>query len=218
MSANDMKLLHVYGQFTPHDEVVIAGDLKGLTALRDSINSIIENKNVLDKDIKKIDVTTSDGEGYELLIALNQNDWQGDFWQNKSIPYYSSITAGLQLGTAKDNVIRECRQKYSLVGAYLHKAHSGIRVGDRVQFKSWDEMVEEYGIRHGGHTIPCLYSFTDEMKHLCCTYARVTSIKKDPIGRTGLILGNFSVEYGDTNFTYSTDMVKKVIPTEWDVR
>ena len=219
MSANDLKLLHVYPQRTPHDEAVIAGNLKGLTALRDAIDLTIKNKAVLNKNLRKIDVATSDGEGYEFFIALNQDNWQSDFWQNKSAPHYLSSTVGLQLDTVKDNIIKECRRKHNLVEAYSYK-NDVIRVGDRVQFKEWDEMVKEYGTSSGN--IKCESGFASKMRHLCGACATVTKVDSfyGEISDTKIILNlkDFSIESSDTDYFYSTDMVRKVSPAEWDVR
>lgn len=42
-----------------------------------------------------------------------------------------------------------------------------FEVGDHVQIKDWDEMVDEFGVRRDSGNIPCKCSFTQEMKHLC---------------------------------------------------
>lgn len=68
-----------------------------------------------------------------------------------------------------------------------------------IQFKSWDEMVQEYGIIDG--IIPCRFTFTSEMRYLC--------------GKTfyGVKVGNRKVGpiRAAEDFTISTDMVH-IIP------
>ena len=80
---------------------------------------------------------------------------------------------------------------------------SEIKVGDRVVFKSWDEMEREYGLKGGA--IDCPRTFTTSMQHLCGTEATVTSVVK---GGEFVDLKDFSTE-GDTDWSYSTAMLKK---------
>ena len=43
-----------------------------------------------------------------------------------------------------------------------------IRVGDRVRFRQWDDMAEEFGFEdEEGNRIDCLLTFTDAMRFLC---------------------------------------------------
>lgn len=76
-----------------------------------------------------------------------------------------------------------------------------FKVGDRVQFKTWEEMVDEFGI-FGGDIIPCVSVFVDCMKHLCGTYATITSIAGEIIE-----LRDFTAK-GRLIWDYSTDMIK----------
>ena len=75
-----------------------------------------------------------------------------------------------------------------------------MKVGDRVQFKSWDEMFCQYGLN--GEDIDCECGFIEEMRHLCSTSARIEYIDIGSIG-----LKDFSTD-GDTVFMYSLDMIK----------
>lgn len=79
---------------------------------------------------------------------------------------------------------------------------NNFKVGDRVQFKSWEEMAKEFGVICGD--IPCRHIFTSEMKHLCGTYATIISITGKKVD-----LQDFTAE-GDLEWKYSTDMIKPV--------
>lgn len=75
-----------------------------------------------------------------------------------------------------------------------------FKVGDRVQFKAWEEMEKEFGVDCSGDI---KNDFVASMKHLCGTYATV-----ETIGLNGNIkLNDFSAK-GDTQWVYSTDMIK----------
>ena len=55
-----------------------------------------------------------------------------------------------------------------------------FKVGDRVQFKSWEEMEKEYGLDKDGDISPKTYDigFVSEMRFLCGAFATVESINK----------------------------------------
>lgn len=63
------------------------------------------------------------------------------------------------------------------------KKNYTFKVGDRVQFKTWEEMEEEFGVfeyRNGIKAISTKIHFTDLMKPLCGTKANIIKII-DPI-------------------------------------
>lgn len=82
-----------------------------------------------------------------------------------------------------------------------------FKIGDRVQFKSWEEMEEEFGLNYYGD-IKTHCTFVSRMNNLCGTYATIDEILKDEIVR----LKNFSILEidGDANicWEYSLDMLK----------
>lgn len=55
-----------------------------------------------------------------------------------------------------------------------------FKPGDRVQFKSWEEMEKEYGLDKDGDITPCggEISFVRSMRFLCGAFATVESINK----------------------------------------
>lgn len=85
-----------------------------------------------------------------------------------------------------------------------------FKVGDRVQFKSWEEMEKEFGANKGG-SINCRLGFLTEMKCLCGTFATIYNICQDRV-----YLNDFSVkddeillgEHGVNFWIYSADMLK----------
>jgi hypothetical protein len=78
-----------------------------------------------------------------------------------------------------------------------------FKAGDRVQFKTWEEMEKEYGLDDDGD-IPCKYFFIDSMRHLCGTFATICRIGQD--GYT-VYLQDFTAK-GRTLFAYALDMLK----------
>ena len=88
-----------------------------------------------------------------------------------------------------------------------------MKIGETVQFKDWDELVEQYGITIGGNIpsdklgIP----FSKSMKHLCGTAATIYEIGRDPdADKTRIILENFTTTTGSTSWAYTIGMVKPV--------
>lgn len=81
------------------------------------------------------------------------------------------------------------------------KQNHDFKVGDRVQFKSWEEMEKEFGLNDDGNICisPC---FAHHMKHLCGTYATILRI----VGRS-VTLKDFSAS-GKTDWCYIVDMLK----------
>lgn len=78
-----------------------------------------------------------------------------------------------------------------------------FKVGDRVQFKSWEEMEKEFGVDSNGR-IDVVYGFTIGMKHLCNTYATVDSIEDDSV-----FLKDFTAK-GAVGWCFCCDMLKPV--------
>ena len=58
-----MKYLHIFNQYTWHDDAYIVGNREGLVALRDAINNYLETKQ------EEIEVLAGDGEGYDICIT-----------------------------------------------------------------------------------------------------------------------------------------------------
>ena len=84
-----------------------------------------------------------------------------------------------------------------------------IKVGDYVQIKEFNDMIQEFGItRNGG--VDCRCTFTKEMIHLCGVVAKVVDIRRG-IGVYGYVLTlDFPQEVKGTGWSYSTDMVKQI--------
>lgn len=77
-----------------------------------------------------------------------------------------------------------------------------FKVGDRVQFKSWEEMEKEFGVDIEGD-IKCRNVFNKDMKHLCGTFATVCDI----LSKHVVYLTDFTAR-GETEFIFSDDMLK----------
>ena len=85
-----------------------------------------------------------------------------------------------------------------------------FKVGDRVQFKTWEEMEKEFGLRFS-YNINLEPSFTDEMTYLCGSYATIIEI----LDNKKVLLDSFSETQHDNNqWAYTLDMLK---PAEKDL-
>lgn len=78
-----------------------------------------------------------------------------------------------------------------------------FRVGQLVQIKDWDEMEREYGSDRSGDIL-CNPCFARSMKPLCGEFAEITDIFGASVK---LKFFNFD---GDTDWCYSTDMIKPI--------
>lgn len=85
-----------------------------------------------------------------------------------------------------------------------------LKRGDRVCFREWRDMADEFGCNENG-TIKCKYGFMDDMIPLCGTYATVESVDYD--GRVRLMY--FSNTAFDTAaYAFSADMLVKATEGE----
>ena len=104
-------------------------------------------------------------------------------------------------------VISELKQQGNDIrfvnGKYIYQEQL-FHVGDRVQFKTWEEMVEEFGV-DACNCIKCRSGFIPEMKHLCGTYATIFLISNAFVR-----LKDFT-EHSDIDWVYSIDMIKPAI-------
>ena len=113
-------------------------------------------------------------------------------------------------GTTGGNGEWWCRAKK------LKKVESkySFKVGDRVRFRSWDDMEREFGVdpayRRGGICIRGgLIYFSHCMRPLCGTYATIETMRKYKTGITEVKLKDFSCK--DTWLrihVFSTDMIE----------
>ena len=97
-----MKLLNIYGQAFYHQEARIIGNKEGLIQLRNTIDkALIEGTATTESDVKHDDGNTalfaSDGEGYEIIVECQNDDWgikggKDSFWnKEESYPEYTSL-------------------------------------------------------------------------------------------------------------------------------
>ncbi len=82
---NQITLLHIYGQSLQHDAAYIVGNRQGLEALKEAIET------ALTMDEAEISATVADGEGYQIYVLADDNDWQGKSWQGRMLPYSHPI-------------------------------------------------------------------------------------------------------------------------------
>lgn len=105
-----------------------------------------------------------------------------------------SVSGRMEPYHISTDMIYKCRKRKETA----QRAPNDIRVGDRVRFKTWEEMQREYG---GSEScIDCAFAFTDSMRYLCGTEATVTRI-----GGDGQLFLNPA-----TFWSISTDMVRRI--------
>ncbi len=95
-----MKILNIFGQEDNHTDAKIIGNKEGLLQLRNTIDKAMqEGKATTEADVINGDTAlfASDGEGYEVIIEMHNDDWgiQGgkdSFWNKKeSWPEYKMM-------------------------------------------------------------------------------------------------------------------------------
>ena len=81
-----------------------------------------------------------------------------------------------------------------------------FKVGDRVQFKTWEEMEKEFGCNEFGD-IKVYWRFSSEMKFLCGTYATIESINNSG----DCDLKDFTANGEANKWFYCLDMLKPAV-------
>ena len=95
----------------------------------------------------------------------------------------------------------------NLVKKYNEEYRRGfLHVGDRVRFKSWDQMSQEFEFDYMGDIKMKSTSFTRPMRHLCGTLA---TIKKINPKNSEVYLKDF-IATGDISWSYDIGMIEKV--------
>ncbi len=95
-----------------------------------------------------------------------------------------------------------------------------FKVGDRVQFKSWEEMEKEFGVDECGD-IDIPIGFVKSMKCLCGTYATIEGLYKydedDSCVMVDLIDSTCN-EDSFNDYDYTLSMLKPAVnePKQWD--
>lgn len=66
--------IHIYGQYSNHDDAFIIGNKEGLIALSDALDMVSAEWN---NDTIGVDIFTCDGEGYKIIIKrANDEDME----------------------------------------------------------------------------------------------------------------------------------------------
>ncbi|KKK62083.1 hypothetical protein LCGC14_3007870 [marine sediment metagenome] len=88
-----MKILNIYGQEFWHTDARIVGNREGLEELRDTIERALKDgkSSTLEDDARSGEETplfASDGEGYEVIVLMNNDDWgikggKDSFWNTE---------------------------------------------------------------------------------------------------------------------------------------
>jgi hypothetical protein len=97
----DMRLLHFYGQCQWHDEVWVVGNRAALTALRDAIDTALSADTGAETQAIA-NASVADGEGFEVVVRMEDGPWNGEFWKGAAMPYSDEVAAA---GNEREGVI-----------------------------------------------------------------------------------------------------------------
>jgi hypothetical protein len=81
-------IIHIYAQYSWHEEAIIWGDRQALERLCLAISEALK----LSKS--KIEVWAADGEGYDIYIVKHDDgDENWDSWKNAAVPYTAEFAS-----------------------------------------------------------------------------------------------------------------------------
>ena len=125
-----------------------------------------------------------------------------DFRKNNPKDICADILNKIGMNSCKSNFyFKECSPILQNAMNRKYKFH----VGQRVQFKSWEEMASQYGLNPNG-SIKTTVSFIVGMKYLCGTYATIIDFCGD---ENRCYLSNFSkCTTRNCYFNFTTEMLK----------
>lgn len=98
-----MKVLNIYGQAFWHSEARIVGNREGLEALKQTLDDAlrVHREKATTADDKE-PLFASDGEGYEVVVEMHNDDWgikggKDSFWNKEgSDPEYTSLPGAMK--------------------------------------------------------------------------------------------------------------------------
>ncbi len=85
------KLLHVFGQGSWHEDVLLVGNRPALTRLVQMLQFVLRSNADKANDNS---FWVNDGEGYEVRVELHEGDWDSPFWKQANVPYYEEYARG----------------------------------------------------------------------------------------------------------------------------
>ena len=122
-----------------------------------------------------------------------------------AIDYFKAIIAihsiQVYVNDIEEYFIEQAKEEVEDEYHEIQKPQHEFKVGDRVQFKSWEEMEKEFGVNED-ENIDIYPSFINEMRHLCGTFATI-----EKLDGARVALKEFSTN-GETNWRYLVDMFK----------
>lgn len=83
-------LLHVHAQGAWHQEAYVVGNVQGLVALRDAIQTALGQLQQRPNGQGEATVYVADGEGYDVVVILDDTAWEGDAWTRAAVPYWKT--------------------------------------------------------------------------------------------------------------------------------
>ena len=134
--------------------------------------------------------------GFMILMLDTSNNYNKQIKENKKMNYENEINnIYRELGRISGNLwgeiirleerINELNKKNDMIDTLAYNSNilnrydnggKGFKVGDRVQFKTWEEMEKEFELNSRGNIEMGGVRFKQEMRHLCGTYATIKRI------------------------------------------
>ncbi len=108
---DDPALLHVYSPAAWHDDNVIVGNRDGLTRLKEAIEQALSG----DRKHGVKEASTSDGEGFDMIVILNDDSWHDDSWKELKLPYTDPLSVTLEANKISHYEYAKNHQKEKLI-------------------------------------------------------------------------------------------------------
>ena len=88
MTTKEPPVIHIHAQEAWHDEAYLVGNRKALEKLKELIEQALKNENTANSVFY-----VADGEGFDLHVVLDDNDWQSESWQKAELPYRDELAS-----------------------------------------------------------------------------------------------------------------------------
>lgn len=108
------------------------------------------------------------------------------------------------LKESNDKILALCNGEAVPEAPVKEESKTVFQVGQRVQFKTWEEMEKEFGLNLCG-SIDCKFAFPENMKDLCGTQATIKKFDSD-----GTIILTDCENSNAVSWSISADMLKPV--------
>lgn len=130
------RICHVYAQPEWHADAKIVGTFEAFRILRDALHDVM-----YDNPRERVGLFTQDGEGYDLVLELDNSDWQSESWKSRPVPYTRDYARG-------DAPTRE--ERLELAARELEETRVALRAAGHAASALYGKDADEYtsGLGH----------------------------------------------------------------------